>query len=78
METPKFTNEKGEFVSNYEKGQMGYLLELMEWVYHHNNMTKKDKLNYLLQLESMQEEHNKQVFPGLVVTDKWSDKLKSE
>ncbi len=73
----KFTDETGSFKSNYEKGQVGFIVELMEWVYEHNNMTYDEKLDYLLRLEEVHENHLKQLFPaGNYTWEKWSDKLK--
>jgi hypothetical protein len=73
----KFTDENGRFKSNYEPGQVGYLVEIMEWVYLHNNMTYDEKLDYLLKLEEAHENHLKEVFPAgnYRWDNRWSDKL---
>jgi hypothetical protein len=73
----KFTDENGKFKSNYEKGKVGYIIELMEWIYEHNNMTYDEKLDYLLKLEEVHENHLKEVFPAgnYRWDDRWSDKL---
>jgi hypothetical protein len=72
----KFTDENGSFKSNYKREQVGYIIELMEWVYEHNNMTHEEKLNNLLNLEEIHENHLKQIFPsGNYAWEKFSDKL---
>lgn len=73
----KYTDENGGFKSSYQKGQIGFIVELMEWVYDHNNMTLEEKRNYLVQLEEIYENHLKTLFPaGNYTWEKWSDKLK--
>lgn len=73
----KYTDENGKFKSSFEKSQVGFIVELMEWVYEHNNMTLKEKKKSLDLLEKMYEEHLKTVFPaGNYTWEKWSDKLK--
>jgi hypothetical protein len=73
----KYTDENGGFKSSYEKGQVGFIVELMEWVYEHNNMTLDEKKNYLILLEEVYESHLKTLFPsGNFTWEKWSDKLK--
>lgn len=73
----KYTDENGKFKSSFEKNQVGFIVELMEWVYEHNNMTLKEKKKSLDLLEKMYEEHLKTVFPaGNYTWEKWSDKLK--
>lgn len=76
---PKFTDENGGFVSNYERHQVGYIVELMEWVYEHNNMTKEEKIKYLLGLEGIHDSHLKTLFPeGNYSFERLSDKLKTQ
>lgn len=73
----KFTDEEGKFKSSFKSDQVGYIVELMEWVYEHNNMTYEEKLDTLLKLEEVHERHLKKLFPeGNYSWEKWSDKLK--
>ena len=53
----KFTGPNGEFQSTHqlEPGHItiGYLEEMLEWLFYHNNMHKKEKLKNILNVESM-------------------------
>jgi hypothetical protein len=72
----KFTDETGNFKSNYDKDQLGYIIELSEWVFEHNNMSIEEKKEYLLGLEKMIDTRLKVLFPaGNYSFEKNSDKL---
>jgi hypothetical protein len=53
----RFTGPDGEFVSTFEKKDgtvsIGFLEELLEWVYFHNNKEDSDKLKEIEGLENM-------------------------
>lgn len=77
-ESPKFTDENGNFVSSYQREQVGYIVELMEWVYEHNNMTYEEKMQNLLNLEGIHDSQLKTLFPeGNYSFERLSDKLKA-
>jgi hypothetical protein len=72
----KFTDETGNFKSNYDKDQLRYIIELSEWVFEHNNMSIEEKKEYLLGLEKMIDTRLKVLFPaGNYSFEKNSDKL---
>jgi hypothetical protein len=72
----KFTDENGNFKSNYDKDQLGYIIELSEWVFEHNNMSIEEKKEYLLGLEKMIDTRLKVLFTaGNYSFEKFSDKL---
>ena len=56
-DTKKFVGPNGEFVSTYklEEGKIciGYLEELLEWLFYHDNITDKLKLRQILAIEHM-------------------------
>ncbi len=60
QDTKRFVGENGEFVSTYklEKGTIciGYLEELLEWVYYHDVLTKEEKLQRILPIENIIQE----------------------
>ena len=56
--TERFVGPNGEFVTTYthlKEGEtcIGYLEELLEWVYYHDALTKEEKLARILPLEAM-------------------------
>ena len=72
----KFTDETGNFKSNYDKDQLRYIIELSEWVFEHNNISIEEKKEYLLGLEKMIDTRLKVLFPaGNYSFEKNSDKL---
>jgi len=77
----KFTGPNGEFQSTHklEPGTVtiGYLEELLEWLFYHNNLTYDEKLEKILNIEGMIIELLKDSFtPAYVEYTTWSTKLK--
>jgi hypothetical protein len=77
----KFTGPNGEFQSTYqlEPGTVtiGYLEELLEWLFYHNNLTYDEKLEKILNIEGMIIELlNDSFAPAYVEYTTWSTKLK--
>ena len=78
----KFTGPNGEFQSTHqlEPGHItiGYLEEMLEWLFYHNNMSKKEKLENILNVESMIKDLVKSQFDPVNAeyTPTWSKKLK--
>jgi hypothetical protein len=78
----KFTGPNGEFQSTHqlEPGTVtiGYLEELLEWLFYHNNLTDDEKLEKILNIEGMIRELLKDSFAPADVeyTPTWSTKLK--
>ena len=78
----KFTGPNGEFQSTHqlEPGHItiGYLEEMLEWLFYHNNMPKKEKLENILNIESMIKDLVKSQFDPVNAeyTPTWSKKLK--
>ena len=56
----KFTDKDGKFESTHKHAEgetsIGYLEELLEWIYEHDNMSKKEKMKFTLSIEDMIEE----------------------
>lgn len=78
----KFTGPNGEFQSTHqlEPGHItiGYLEEMLEWLFYHNNMSKKEKLKNILNVESMIKDLVKSSFDPVNAEyiPTWSKKLK--
>ena len=79
------TNEKGEFVSQFPHGDgkisIGYLEDLCQWVFYHNDMTRDEKLTKILDVENLiQEVLNRGELSQMKINYKptWSTKLKNE
>jgi len=56
----RFVGPNGEFVSTFEKKDghvsIGYLEELMEWIYFHDNKTDDEKMEQIIAMENLVEE----------------------
>ena len=74
----KFTGPNGEFQSTHqlEPGHItiGYLEEMLEWLFYHNNMPKKEKLENILNVERMIKDLVKSEFNARY-TPTWSKKI---
>lgn len=61
LDPMRLVGPNGEFVSSFPANEnvltIGYIEELCEWVYHHNNMTDAEKLEYITQLEGIIAKH---------------------
>lgn len=74
----RLCDENGRFVSSCPGGDgvgysIGYLEELCEWVYNYANLSKKDMLKNILDIEGITREKLKSMGIGFVPT--WSKKL---
>ena len=80
----KFTGTNGEFQSTQqlEPGHItiGYLEEMLEWLFYHNNMSKKEKLKNIINVEDMIKDLVKSQFDPVNAEyiPTWSKKLKNE
>lgn len=59
LDPARLVGPNGEFVSSFPGNpdesilSIGYIEELCEWVYHHNNMTSAEKLFFITGLEAV-------------------------
>ena len=81
----RFTGTDGEFVSTFKnepgKTSIGYLEELLEWLYYHDNIDNDEKLEKILGLEEMISKFLKNsdmVRGGINYIPTWSVKLKKD
>ena len=71
----------GGFQSEFPGGKnknysIGYLEDLCEWVYHHDNMTNKQKLKTILKIEKIIAKMVKRIVKNCNYIPTWSTKLK--
>ncbi len=78
--TNRFVGPDGEFQPTQQppEGQMtiGYLEELMEWLYYHNDISAEEKEKDILSLEDMVEDMLKPM--NINYRRTWSKKLKED
>jgi len=73
----------GGFQSEFPGGKggscsIGYLEDLCEWIYHHNNMTNKQKLKTILKIEKIIAKMVKKMILNCDYIPTWSTKLKED
>jgi len=76
----RLNGENGEFCSSHPGGEgnysLGYMFELCEWLYYHNNMTYEEKEKHILNIEKQERKICKGMGIGYIPT--WSKKLKMQ
>jgi hypothetical protein len=82
--THKFVGSDGEFKSTVDiepgKVNIAYLMEMLEWIYYHNNMTDEYKLKYITDVEDMIQHllDNMNIGLNTKYERTWSAKLKGD
>ena len=86
--TKRFVGPDGGFKPTYQpkKGTMtiGYLEELLEWLYYHDNITDEEKMQNILNIEKMIQDllngkgGRSMVSGGITYRPTWSKRLKKD
>jgi hypothetical protein len=81
----RFTGPDGEFISTFKKEPgkitIGYLEELLEWLYYHDNIDNDEKMKNILVIEEMISKllkDSNMVRGGINYVPTWSVKLKKD
>lgn len=86
--TKRFVGPDGEFQPTHQPKEgtitIGYLEELLEWLYYHDDITDSDKMEKILSIESMVQDllngggGRAMVRGGITYRPTWSKRLKKD